>query len=102
MLEVYWDKVRKTLSSLEHNRVFIPRLGTFYVKPWAVERMLKLNAGIINKYTENPTPSSLTILNNALKDNLKFKRLQEVEGQFKEQWEKKRNERRNQDLEREG
>lgn len=102
VLEVYWDKVRKTLSSLEYNRVFIPRLGTFYVKPWAVDRMLKLNNGIINKYTENPTPSSLTILNNALKDNLKFKRLQEVEGQFKEQWEKKRNERRNQDLEGEG
>lgn len=102
VLDVYWDKVRKTLSSLEHNRVFIRGLGTFYIKPWAVERQLRLNKGIVDKYTAQPTAGSLTILNNVYKDNLKLNRLLEVEQQRKEEWTKKKNERRNQDLEREG
>lgn len=102
MLDVYWDKVRKSLSSLEHNRVFLSGLGTFFIKPWSVERQLKLNKGIVDKYTTQPTAGSLTILNNIYKDNLKLTRALEVDKQFKEEWSKKRNERRNQDLEGKG
>lgn len=99
VLSLYWDRIRKTLSSLEHNRLYMKGLGTFYIKPWAVNRMLKLNNVLIEKYTANPTAHSLTTMNNLFKDNLKLTRAKEVEDQFKIQWEKKRDERHNQDLE---
>ena len=102
VLDLYWDKVRKTLSSLEHEHVNLPGLGTFGLKSWMVEKKLRINDYLINKYTENPTASSLTILNNLSKDNLKLhnskKKLEEL--QTKKQ--KIKNERRTQNMEGEG
>ena len=101
-LDTYWDKVRKTLSSLEYEYVFLPNLGTFGLKPWMVDKKLRINDHLISKYTENPTASSLSILNSLSKDNIKLnaskKKLEEL--QTKKQ--KIKHERRVQNMEGEG
>lgn len=99
VLDVYWDKVRKNLSSLENNHVYLKGLGTFYMRASSVEKQLKMNENIINKYTQNPTAGGLAIINNVLKDNLK---LDVAKERLKEEAIKKENikyERRNQNLE---
>jgi nucleoid DNA-binding protein len=102
VLGVYWDKVRKTLSSLDHNRLYLKGLGTFYVKPWAVNKKMEINDRIVNKYTQTPTPKSLSIINQVISDNLKLQRVKEREEDGLKIKIKKRNERRNQNLEGEG
>jgi len=102
VLDLYWRKVRKTLSSLEHTHVNLKGLGTFYMKPWTVDKRIKMNDYAIQRYIDNPTNGSLTILNNLSKDNLKLKTAkEELEKQSIKKKEIK-DERRNQDLEGEG
>lgn len=99
VLDVYWDKVRKLLSSLEHNRVNLKGLGTFYIKPWSVDKKLRINDSLIDRYVENPTSSGLTIMNSLLKDNMKLKKVKEREIENHKKREEKKYERRNQNLE---
>jgi nucleoid DNA-binding protein len=99
VLDVYWDKIRKNLSSLENNHVYLKGLGTFYMRASSVDKQLKMNENIINKYTQNPTAGGLAIINGVLKDNLK---LTDARERLKEESIKKENikyERRNQNLE---
>lgn len=99
VLDVYWDKIRKNLSSLENNHIYLKGLGTFYMRASSVDKQLKMNENIINKYTQNPTAGGLAIINNVLKDNLKLNVAKE---RLKEESIKKENikyERRNQNLE---
>ena len=72
VLDIYWDKVRKTLSSLEHTHVNLRGFGTFYLKPWSVDKKLKINDFAIQKHVDNPTASSLMIINEIYKDNIKL------------------------------
>jgi len=72
VLDIYWDKVRKNLSSIENNHVYLKGLGTLYLKPWMVEKKIKVNEHIIDRYIQNPTTGGLTILNGLMKDNLKL------------------------------
>lgn len=102
VLDVYWDKVRKTLSSLDHNRLYLKGLGTFYVKPWRLDTRLKINNALVDRYVNNPTASGLHIMNNLLKDNLKIEKVKEREKEYDEQRQEKKHKRRNQDLEGEG
>jgi hypothetical protein len=99
VLDVYWDKIRKTLSSLEHNKIFLKGLGTFYIKHWAVTKKMKINNAVIAKYTENPTSGSLTIINQLMKDNLKLNKVWDKEVEMRQEWHRIKDERRNQDLE---
>lgn len=99
VLDVYWDKIRKTLSSLEHNRVNLKGLGTFYIKPWSLDKRLKINDQIIGKYVDNPTANGLTILNDIFKDNLKLQKAKERDTELNLKKEQIRYERRNQSLE---
>ena len=102
VLDVYWDKVRKTLSSLDYNYVNLKGLGTFAVKPWMIDKKIKKNNNIIERYIQDPTSGGLTIINNLSKDNLK---LQASLDKLKEDNIRKENikhERRNQNLEGEG
>ena len=102
VLDVYWDKVRKMLSSLDNNAVYLKGLGTFVLKPWQMDKSIKKNEGIMDHYIQNPTAAGLTILNNLSKDNLK---LHTAMNKLKEGNIKKLNikyERRNQNLEGEG
>lgn len=99
VLDVYWDKLRKNLSSIENNHVYLKGLGTLYLKPWMVEKKIKVNEHIIDRYIQNPTSGGLTILNSLMKDNLKLNAAKE---RLTEESIKKENikyERRNQNLE---
>jgi hypothetical protein len=102
VLDVYWDKIRKTLSSLDHNRLYLKGLGTFYIKPWRLDTKLKINSALIDRYVNNPTASGLHIMNNLLKDNLKIEKVKEREKEYDEQRQEKKHKRRNQNLEGEG
>jgi hypothetical protein len=102
VLDIYWDKVRKLLSSLDHNRVNLKGLGTFYIKPWSVDKRIRINDSLIDRYVESPTSSGLTIMNNLLKDNMKLKKVKEKEIESNKKREEKKYERRNQTLEGEG
>jgi nucleoid DNA-binding protein len=102
VLDIYWDKVRKTLSSLEYNRVFLKGLGTFYIKPWSIDRKLKINDALITRHTENPTVSSLGYINELFKDNVKVNKVKERHLEEERLKEKIRYERYNKDLEGEG
>ena len=101
-MDVYWSKVRKTLSSLEHNRLYLKGLGTFYVKPWRLDTKLKINNALIDRYVNNPTTSGLHIMTDLMKDNLKIEKVKERETQYNEQRQEKKHKRRNQNLEGEG
>lgn len=102
VLDVYWDSLRKTLSSLEYNRIYMKGLGTFYIKPWSIDKKLKINNAVIGKYSENPTVGGLTIMNQLFKDNMKLESAKRREVENNEKKEKKKHDRRNQDLEGEG
>ena len=102
VLDLYWDKIRKTLSSLEHNRLYLKGLGTFYVKPWRLDTRLKINNALVDRYVSNPTATGLHIMNNLLKDNLKIEKVKEREKEYDAQRQEKKHKRRNQDLEGEG
>lgn len=99
VLDVYWDKVRKTLSSLEYNHINLKGLGSFNVKPWMIDKKIKMNKCIIDRYIENPTSGGLTIINNLSKDNLKLEAAIEKVKESNIKKENIRNERRNQNLE---
>ena len=102
VLSVYWDKIRKLLSSLDHNRVYLKGLGTFYVKPWAIDKKMEMNQKTIEKYTQMPTTRSLMIISQTILDNVKLQNVKEREAELMKIKKRKRDERRNQDLEGKG
>jgi nucleoid DNA-binding protein len=102
VIDLYWDQVRKTLSSLEHNRLFLRGLGVFYIKPWALEKRLKANATKVSGYMDNPSTHGLEMMNEIFKENIKLEVVRERELEENRQKFKKRDERRNQNLEGEG
>lgn len=73
VLDIYWDKVRKSLSNIDCEYINLPKLGVMYLKPWMVDKKIKVNDAVINRYIENPTVNGLTIINNLSKDNTKLK-----------------------------
>lgn len=99
VMDLYWDQVRKTLSSLEHNRIFLRGLGVFYIKPWALEKKLKGNATKVSNYMENPSSHGLEMMNEIFKENIKLEAVKARELEENRLKFKKRDERRNQDLE---
>lgn len=99
VLDAYWNKVRKTLSSLEHNRISLKGLGTFYIKPWSIDKKIRVNNAVIERYVTNPTTSGLHIMNDLIKDNLKLNQVKERQASDNVIREKKKHERRNQNLE---
>lgn len=102
VLTAYWENIRKTLSSMEHNRLYMKGLGTFYMKPWSIDKKLKINNIVIGKYADNPTVGGLTIMNQLFKDNMKLEAAKRREVENGEKREKKKHDRRNQNLEGEG
>lgn len=45
----YWQEVRKSLSSLKHNRIHITNLGDFTIKHWKIDEKVKM----LEKWEEN-------------------------------------------------
>jgi hypothetical protein len=69
------------------------------MKPWMVDKKIRMNDCIIERYIQNPTASGLSIINDLSKDNLKLKlSKEELERQSIKKKEIK-DERRNQNLE---
>lgn len=102
VMDIYWDQVRKTLSSLEYNRLFLRGLGVFYIKPWALEKKLKSNSSRVSEYMDNPSNYGLQKMNDIFKENIKLEAVKARELEENEIKFKKRDERRNQNLEGEG
>ena len=102
VIDIYWDQVRKTLSSLEYNRLFLRGLGVFYIKPWALEKKLKSNSSRVSDYMDNPSNYGLQKMNDIFKENIKLEAVKARELEENQIKFKKRDERRNQDLEGEG
>lgn len=102
VMDLYWDQLRKTLSSLEHNRIFLRGLGVFYIKPWALEKRIKGNATKVSNYIDNPSSHGLQMMNEIFKENIKLDAVKAREMEENQVKFKKRDERRNQDLEGEG
>ncbi len=73
VINVYWGKIRRTLSSLDHNHVYLPGFGTFYVKPWRLDTRLRIIDNMVSNYIQNPTSRSLDIMNELYKDEIKIK-----------------------------
>lgn len=42
VIQFYWEEVRKSLSSLKHNRVHLTNLGDFTIKHWKIEDKIKM------------------------------------------------------------
>lgn len=99
VLDIYWTSIRKTLSSLEHNKVFLRGLGTFYVKPWSLNKKLIANNNVIDRYVLNPTTGGLTIINSLTKDNLKIQKALDQDNECKIDKQQKRDERNKENLE---
>lgn len=99
VIDIYWDQVRKTLSSLEYNRLFLRGLGVFYIKPWALEKKLKSNSSRVSDYMDNPSNYGLQKMNDIFKENIKLEAVKARELEENQIKFKKRDERRNQDLE---
>lgn len=102
VMDIYWNQVRKTLSSLEHNRLFLRGLGVFYIKPWALEKRFKSNSTRVSAHMDNPSNHGLQMMNEIFKENIKLEAVRDREIEENKIKFKKRDERRNQDLEREG
>ena len=102
VIDIYWDQVRKTLSSLEYNRLFLRGLGVFYIKPWALEKKLKSNSSRVSDYMDNPSNYGLQKMNDIFKENIKLEAVKARELEENQIKFKKRDESRNQDLEGEG
>lgn len=102
MYDVYWSKVRKTLSSLDHNRIFLQGFGTFFIKPWGVKKRLQVNANKVSGYMENPSSHGLHVMNEIFKENIKLQAVMDREMLENELRKSKRNERNNKNLEGEG
>lgn len=99
VLDAYWTNIRKTLSSLEYNKVFLKELGTFYIKPWSLNKKLIANNNVIDRYVQNPTTGGLTIINSLTKDNLKIQKALDRDNEYKIDKQQKRDERNKENLE---
>lgn len=89
--DFYWDKARKSLSSLENPHVFIDGLGTFNIK-WDI---LQTNIQRYSDYLqnrENLVFSRYHVYKNTVD---KLEKMQALEITMKEEYEKKKNHREN-------
>ena len=89
--DFYWDKARKSLSSLEDPHVFIDGLGTFNIK-WDI---LQTNIRRYSEYLhnrENLVFSRYHVYKNTVD---KLEKMQALEIKMKEEYEKKKDHRKN-------
>ena len=89
--DFYWDKARKSLSSLEDPHVLIDGLGTFNIK-WDI---LQTNIQRYSDYLhnrENLVFSRYHVYKNTVD---KLEKMQALEVKMKEEYEKKKNHREN-------
>ena len=49
VMNFYWQEVRKSLSSLKHNRIHVTNLGDFVTKHWKIDDKIER----LEKWEEN-------------------------------------------------
>lgn len=53
LISFYYDKVRKALSNLESNKIYLPNLGTFSLRKTRLEKSIKRNKDILGNIQKN-------------------------------------------------
>jgi hypothetical protein len=89
--DFYWDKARKSLSSLEDPHVFIDGLGTFNIK-WDI---LQTNIRRYSEYLENRENLVFSRYHVYKGTVDKLEKMQNLEIKMKEEYEKKKDHRKN-------
>lgn len=89
--DFYWDKARKSLSSLEDPHVFIDGLGTFNIK-WDI---LQTNIRRYSEYLENRENLVFSRYHVYKSTVDKLEKMQALEIKMKEEYEKKKDHRKN-------
>ena len=89
--DFYWDKARKSLSSLEDPHVLIDGLGTFNIK-WDILQTNIQRYSDYLKNRENLVFSRYHVYKNTVD---KLEKMQALEVKMKEEYEKKKNHREN-------
>lgn len=74
----YWGYVREKMSGLEHDRILVPNLGTFYVKPWSLNKKIESINRYIDILKPRVTIQSYAILKDRERDLEKMLLMQEV------------------------
>jgi hypothetical protein len=89
--DFYWDKARKSLSSLEDPHVLIDGLGTFNIK-WDI---LQTNIRRYSEYLENRENLVFSRYHVYKSTVDKLEKMQALEIKMKEEYEKKKDHRKN-------
>lgn len=84
IIRAYWAYVREQMSSLEHDRILIPNLGTFYVKPWALNKKIESVNRYVDMLKPRVTIQSYAILKDKERELEKMLLMQDVLGDIKE------------------
>jgi hypothetical protein len=84
IIRTYWAYVREQMSSLEHDRILIPNLGTFYVKPWALNKKIESVNRYVDMLKPRVTIQSYAILKDKERELEKMLLMQDVLGDIKE------------------
>lgn len=50
VINFYWENVRKTLTELKYNNVYVPELGTFSIKYWLLNKEIERVKNIMGAY----------------------------------------------------
>jgi len=78
IIRTYWGYVRENMSSLEHDRILVPNLGTFYVKPWTLDTKIKQVTRYVDMLKPRVTIQSYAILKERERDLEKMLLMQDV------------------------
>lgn len=78
IVRTYWGYVREQMSSLEHDRILIPNLGTFYVKPWALNKKIQSITRYVDILKPRVTIQSYAILKEKERDLERMLLMQDV------------------------
>lgn len=84
IIRTYWAYVREQMSSLEHDRILIPNLGTFYVKPWALNKKIESVNRYVDMLKPRVTIQSYAILKDKERELEKMLLMQDVLNDIKE------------------
>lgn len=78
IIRTYWGYVRENMSSLEHDRILVPNLGTFYVKSWTLDTKIKQVTRYVDMLKPRVTIQSYAILKERERDLEKMLLMQDV------------------------
>lgn len=78
ILRAYWGFIREQMSGLEHERILVPNLGTFYIKPWSLNKKIETVRRYVDILKPRVTIQSYHILKERERDLEKMLLMQDV------------------------